>query len=229
MTLNTKYIRPVKLTTFLWCLGPLFTLVWKALHDIPATNSIPFIARDVDRWSLGANPIEVITRSTGKWTLTFLLLTLSVTPLRKLFGQPWLIRFRRMLGLFAFFYGSLHFVTYIWLDKFFAVHEMIVDIAKRKFITVGFTAFVLMIPLAITSTSGWIRRLGGQRWHRLHQLIYVSTVLGVIHFIWLVKADLRRPIYYGTVLGLLLLYRIILWVIPRFARPAAIKNSYAQD
>jgi methionine sulfoxide reductase heme-binding subunit len=223
VTLNNKYIRPLKVATFLLCLGPLFTLIWKALHDIPATSAIPFIAHGVDRWSLGANPIEVITRSTGKWTLTFLLLALSITPLRKLLGQPWLIRFRRMLGLFAFFYGTLHFMTYIWLDKFFDVHEMITDIAKRKFITVGFTAFVLMIPLALTSTTGWIRRLGGQRWHRLHQLIYVSAVLGVVHFIWLVKADLRLPIYYGTVLTVLLLYRIILWVVPRFARPAAIK------
>jgi sulfoxide reductase heme-binding subunit YedZ len=227
--LSNTYLRPVKVATFVLCLGPLFTLVWKALHDIPATSSIPFIARGVDRWSLGANPIEVITRSTGTWTLTFLLLTLSVTPLRKLLTQPWLIRFRRMLGLFAFFYGFLHFMTYIWLDKFFDLHEMIVDIAKRKFITVGFTAFVLMIPLAITSTTGWIRRLGGQTWHRLHQLIYASAVLAVIHFLWLVKADLRQPIYYGIVLTMLLLYRVVLWVIPRFARPSPVKNSYAQD
>jgi sulfoxide reductase heme-binding subunit YedZ len=229
VTIGNKYLRVLKVATFVLCLGPLFTLTWKALHDIPATNTIPFIAQGVDRWSLGANPIEVITHSTGKWTLTFLLLTLSVTPLRKLLGQPWLIRFRRMIGLFAFFYGFLHFITYIWLDKFFDVHEMMHDIAKRRFITVGFTAFVLMIPLAITSTSGWIRRLGGQRWHRLHQLIYASAALGVIHFFWLVKADLRRPIYYGAVLGVLLLYRIALWAVPRFVRPSVIKNSYAQD
>lgn len=229
MTLSNNYIRPLKVATFLVCLGPLFTLTWKALHDIPATSSIPFIARGIDRWSLGANPIEVITRSTGKWTLVFLLLTLSITPVRKLLSQPWLIRFRRMLGLFAFFYVCLHFTTYIWLDKFFDVHEMLTDIAKRKFITVGFTAFVLLIPLAITSTTGWIRRLGGQRWHRLHQLIYVSATLGVIHFIWLVKADLRRPLYYGAVLSVLLLYRIALWIMPRFTRPSALKSSYAQD
>jgi sulfoxide reductase heme-binding subunit YedZ len=207
----------------------LFTLIWKALHDIPATAEISFIARGIDRWSLGANPIEVITRSTGKWTLVFLLLTLSITPSRKLLGQPWLIRFRRMLGLFAFFYAFLHFITYIWLDKFFDVHEMLADIAKRKFITVGFTAFVLLIPLAITSTSGWIRRLGGQRWHRLHQLIYASAALGVVHFLWLVKADLRRPIYFGSVLSLLLVYRIVLWFVPRLDRATALKNSYAQD
>ncbi len=221
MTLSNHYLRPLKLVAFLVCLGPLFTLTWKALHDIPATNTIPFIARGVDRWSLGANPISVITLSTGKWTLTFLLLTLSITPARKLLGQPWLVRFRRMLGLFAFFYGTLHFMTYIWLDKFFDVHEMLIDIAKRKFITVGFTAFVLMIPLAITSTSGWIRRLGGKRWNRLHRLIYVSAVLGVIHFLWLVKADIRRPVYYGTVLGFLLLYRILIWLVPRRSQRAS--------
>ena len=125
---------------------------------------------------LGANPIEVITHSTGDWTLIFLLITLAVTPLRRLTGLLWLVRFRRMFGLFAFFYVSLHFLTYIWLDKFFDLHEMLADIAKRKFITVGFTAFVLLIPLAITSTTGWIRRLGGKRWQALHRLIYGSAV-----------------------------------------------------
>lgn len=229
MTLSNRYLRPLKVATFLICLAPLSTLVWKALHAIPATAEIPFIARGVDRWSLGANPIEVITRSTGKWTLVFLLLTLSITPLRKVLHQPWLIRFRRMLGLFAFFYGTLHFTTYIWFDKFFDVHEMLVDIQKRKFITVGFAAFVLMIPLALTSTAGWIRRLGGQRWRRVHRLIYVSAVLGVIHFLWLVKADLRRPIYYAIVLGFLLLYRLVLWAIPRLFRSSSLKSSYAQD
>jgi sulfoxide reductase heme-binding subunit YedZ len=229
VNLSNRYIRPLKVATFVVCLGPLFTLVWKAVHDIPATTSIPFIARGVDRWSLGANPIEVITRSTGKWTLVFLLLTLAITPLRKIFGQPWLVRFRRMLGLFAFFYVSLHFTTYIWLDKFFDVHEMLLDIQKRKFITVGFTAFVLLIPLAITSTAGWIRRLGGKRWRRLHQLIYLSAVLGVVHFLWLVKADLRRPIYYGSVLAVLLLYRVGAWIAPRLTNRSGLKKSYAPN
>jgi sulfoxide reductase heme-binding subunit YedZ len=199
-------------------------LTWKALHILPWTSGIPFMARGADAWNLGANPIEVITRSTGKWTLTFLLITLSITPARKLLQLPWLIRFRRMTGLFAFFYGCLHFTTYIWLDKFFDVHEMIVDVGKRRFITVGFTAFVLMIPLALTSTSGWIRRLGGQRWHRLHQLIYVSAVLGVLHFLWLVKFDTRRPIYYGTVLTALLLYRLLVWLWPRLV-PVPVKKN----
>ena len=114
-----------------------------------------------------------------------------------------------MIGLFAFFYGILHFLTYIWLDKFFDLHEMVADIAKRRFITVGFTGFVLLIPLAITSTSGWIRRLGGKRWQVLHRLIYFSAIAGVIHYLWLVKADIRKPLEYAAVLALLLGYRLV--------------------
>ena len=192
---------------FLAGLGPLMLLAWKALNQfVPATGAFGRLAAYTG--DLGANPIEVITRSTGLWTLLFLLITLSITPVRKLTGMLWLIQYRRMLGLFAFFYGTLHFTTYIWLDKFFNVHEMIKDIGKRPFITIGFTAFVLMIPLAVTSTTGWIRRLGGKRWNRLHQLIYVSAVCGVIHFYWLVKKDVRQPVLYGTILGVLLLYRV---------------------
>jgi methionine sulfoxide reductase heme-binding subunit len=157
----------------------------------------------------------VITRSTGKWTLNFLLITLCITPLRKLTGMSWLIRFRRQLGDYAFFYGCLHLMTYIWLDKFFDVHEMLHDIAKRRFITAGLTAWFLMLPLAITSTSGWIRRLGGKNWQRLHRLIYFSAAAGVIHFIWLVKADLRRPLTYGTALAVLLAYRVVVWLLGR--------------
>jgi sulfoxide reductase heme-binding subunit YedZ len=173
-------------------------LTWKGLHN-----------------GLGANPIDVITRTTGRWTLTFLLITLSVTPVRKLSGLTWLIRYRRMLGLFAFFYGSLHLMTYVWLDKFFDVHEMLHDIAKRRFITAGMTAWFLMLPLALTSTTGWIRRLGGKRWQRLHRLIYFSAATGVVHFIWLVKADLRRPLKYGAVLAVLLAYRLFIWLMSR--------------
>jgi sulfoxide reductase heme-binding subunit YedZ len=156
--------------------------------------------------------VDVITRSTGKWTLTFLLITLSVTPLRNLSGSPWLVRFRRMLGLFAFFYGSLHLMTFVWLDKFFDVHAMLHDIAKRRFITAGMTAWALLLPLALTSTAGWIRRLGGKRWQRLHRLIYFSAAAGVVHFIWLVKADLRRPLTYGAILAILLAYRGASWL-----------------
>jgi methionine sulfoxide reductase heme-binding subunit len=167
---------------------------------------------------LGANPIEKITHSTGDWTLRFLLITLAITPLRRALGAPALIRFRRMLGLFAFFYGCLHFLTYIWLDKFFDVHGMLADIAKRKFITVGLTAFVLLIPLAVTSTAGWIRRLGGRRWRALHRLIYFSAIAGVIHYLWLVKADIRKPLEYGSILALLLFYRIMSWLLPQIKK-----------
>ena len=170
---------------------------------------------------LGANPIEVITHSTGDWTLIFLLVTLSVTPLRKLTRQYWLIGLRRMIGLFAFFYGCLHLTTYVWLDKFFDVHEMLADIAKRKFITAGMTAFTLLIPLALTSTRGWIRRMGGRRWQRLHQLIYFSAAAGVIHYIWLVKADLRKPLRYAAILGALLAYRLVAWLSSRASRSRA--------
>ena len=190
-------IRWAKVVTFLACLGPLARLGWKAYNGL-----------------LGANPIEVITHSTGDWTLIFLCVTLAVSPLRMLTKQYWLIRFRRMLGLFAMFYGTLHFTTYIWLDKFFDVHEMVKDVAKRPFITMGFTAFVLMIPLAITSTRGWISRLGGKRWNLLHRLIYFSAIAGVIHYVWLVKKDLTKPLEYAAVLTVLLGYRLAVWAIP---------------
>jgi methionine sulfoxide reductase heme-binding subunit len=189
-------IRYFKGALFIACLAPLARLGWKAYAGL-----------------LGANPIEVITHSTGDWTLIFLCLTLTITPLRRLSKQYWLIRFRRMLGLFAMFYGLLHFTTYIWLDKFFDLHEMVKDIAKRPFITMGFTAFILMVPLAITSTSGWIRRLGGKKWNVLHRLVYFSAIAGVIHYVWLVKKDLTKPLEYAAVLTLLLGYRLAAWVI----------------
>ena len=189
-----KSLRWIKVIVFVACLLPLARLGWKGYTG-----------------NLGANPIEVITHSTGDWTLIFLLVTLAVTPLRKLTGQLWLIRFRRMFGLFAFFYVCLHFLTYIWLDKFFDVHAMLADVAKRRFITVGFTGFVLLIPLAVTSTAGWIRRLGGRRWNLLHRLIYLSAMAGVIHYYWLVKADVRKPLQYAAVLALLLGYRLAVW------------------
>ncbi len=191
-------VRWFKPLVFLACLVPLARLGWKAYMGL-----------------LGANPIEVITHSTGDWLLRFLLITLAITPLRKLLHLPWLIRYRRMFGLFAFFYGVLHFLTYIWLDKFFDLHEMLADVAKRRFITVGFIGFVLLIPLALTSTSGWIRRLGGKRWSALHRLIYISALAGVIHYYWLVKADVRKPLQYAFVLSLLLGYRLWAWGWPR--------------
>jgi sulfoxide reductase heme-binding subunit YedZ len=156
---------------------------------------------------LGANPIEFITRSTGTWTLVGLLVTLSVTPLRRLTGRADLIRYRRMLGLFAFFYACLHFVTYIWLDQFFDPAAIAKDIVKRPFITVGFSAFMLLIPLAATSTHVMMRRLG-RRWQQLHRLVYPIALLGVIHYLWLVKKDLTEPLIYGAVLALLLTMRL---------------------
>jgi methionine sulfoxide reductase heme-binding subunit len=170
---------------------------------------IPFaqLAYNAYVGDLGVNPIEFITHFTGDWVLIFLLATLSVTPLRKISGWNDLIKFRRMFGLFAFFYALLHFSTYIVLDHFFDFHRITKDILKRPYVTVGFTAFVLMIPLAITSTAGMIRRLG-KRWQQLHRLVYVAAIAGVIHFYWLVKADIRRPLQYGGVLAVLLGYRL---------------------
>ena len=157
---------------------------------------------------LGVNPIEFITRSTGTWTLVFLLITLGVTPLRRLTGWAWIVRLRRMLGLFAFFYGLLHFTTYIWLDQFFDGEAIVKDIVKRPFITIGFTAFVLMIPLAVTSTNAMVRRLGGRRWRQLHRLMYALAVCAVVHYWWLVKRDLTQPVLYALVLAILLGARV---------------------
>ncbi|HLW54631.1 MAG TPA: protein-methionine-sulfoxide reductase heme-binding subunit MsrQ [Candidatus Angelobacter sp.] len=195
---SPRLLRVLKVVAFLLCLGPLSVLLWKGFNH-----------------QLGANPVDVITRTTGRWTLTFLLITLSVTPLRKILHLPWLIRFRRMIGLFAFFYGTLHLTTYVWLDKFFDVSAMLHDIAKRRFITAGMTAWAAMLPLALTSTAGWIRRMGGKRWQAVHRLIYLSAAAGVIHFIWLVKADLRRPLTYGAILTILLGFRMLEWAIAK--------------
>jgi methionine sulfoxide reductase heme-binding subunit len=180
----------MKVFVFALCLSPALLLVWKGFNG-----------------GLGANPIEFITHATGDWTLRFLAITLAVTPLRKLLRLPELVRFRRMLGLFAFSYGCLHFMTYLWLDKFFSWGEIAKDVVKRPFITAGFTAFVLLIPLAITSTAGWIRRLGGKRWQKLHRLVYVSAVAGVVHYYWLVKSDITQPVFYAAIIALLLAYR----------------------
>ncbi|HTO45231.1 MAG TPA: protein-methionine-sulfoxide reductase heme-binding subunit MsrQ [Burkholderiales bacterium] len=190
--LKPNQVQWLKAALFVLCLVPLGRLVWLGTHH-----------------GLGANPIEYITHSTGWWTLTFLLITLSVTPLRRLTGWNWLLRLRRMLGLFAFFYVCLHFVTYIWLDQFFDWHSMVKDIAKRPFITVGFTAFLLLIPLAATSTNRMVKRLGARRWQRLHRMVYIIATLGVLHFWWLVKKDIREPLLFGALLGLLLLVRLI--------------------
>ncbi|MEN2426517.1 protein-methionine-sulfoxide reductase heme-binding subunit MsrQ [Chromobacterium vaccinii] len=153
------------------------------------------------------NPVEFITRSTGTWTLVWLLATLAMTPLRRLSGQAWPLKCRRMLGLFAFFYASLHFTTYVWLDQFFDWHHILKDIAKRPFITVGFAAIVLMSPLALTSTQGWMRRLK-RNWGKLHRLVYPVAILAVTHYWWLVKKDITQPLIYAAALAALLGLRL---------------------
>lgn len=184
-------VRALKVFVFVAGLGPLAYLAWGAGAN-----------------GLGANPIETITRESGTWTLRFLVLTLAVTPLRRLAGWHDAIRFRRMLGLFAFFYGSLHLLTYVWLDQFFDVPAIVKDVYKRPFITAGATAFLLMVPLALTSTAGMIRRLGGRAWRQLHRLVYLSAAIGVVHYWWLVKADIRRPRTYAIIVAALLGYRL---------------------
>ena len=181
------YLKPILFTA---CLVPLGQLGFKYYSD-----------------DLTANPIEYITRFTGSWALLILLASLAVTPLRKLTGWNELIKLRRMLGLFAFFYAALHFTTYMVLDLFFDFAAIGKDILKRPYITVGFTALVLMIPLALTSNAAMIRRLG-KRWQQLHYLVYVIAILGVVHFYWLVKADIRRPVQYGAALAMLLGFRL---------------------
>ena len=201
----------ILLKTILWllCLSPVSLLAWKATHD-----------------GLGADPLSVVTLTTGHWTLYLLLITLAISPLRQITGQNWLIRFRRPLGLFAFFYGCLHLMTYLWFDKFFDVHEIIKDIYKRPFITAGMTAWILMLPLALTSTAGSIRWLGGKRWQALHRLIYASAIAGVVHFWWLVKRDLTRPITMAGILIILLAFRIVgRLAATREQRPAAVVQS----
>jgi sulfoxide reductase heme-binding subunit YedZ len=167
-----------------------------------------WLAAGAWRGALGVNPVEKITLETGQWTLRLLAATLAVTPLRKLARWPDLIRFRRMLGLFAFFYASLHLMTYVWLDQFFDWQEIGRDVLKRPFITAGMLAFVAMLPLAVTSTRGWIARLGGRRWQRLHRLVYLAAAAGVVHFWWKVKSDVREPALYALTFALLLAMRL---------------------
>lgn len=191
MTQDQLVRRVLKPAVFAAALSPVFYLGWRAAAG-----------------ELSVNPIEDVTLTTGRWTLRFLLITLAVTPVRRLTGWQPAIRFRRMLGLFAFFYGTLHFLSYVALDQFFAWGFILGDIAKRPYITVGFAAFLIMVPLALTSTSGMIRRLGGRRWTWLHRLVYLSAIGGVVHFFWKVKADTRDPLFYAGVLAVLLGWRV---------------------
>ena len=163
---------------------------------------------DVWRQQAGANPLEFVTRTTGMLTLVFLLITLTVSPLRRITGLNWLIKFRRMLGIFAFFYGSLHLLTYIAFDRFFRFWTIPGDVAGRRFIAVGVAAFILMLPLAITSTDAMVKRLGGKRWGNLHRLVYIAAILGVLHFYMLVKSDVQQPLTFAFLLAVLLGFRI---------------------
>ena len=167
------------------------------------------LLRDALVGNLSANPIEDITHRTGRTGLTILLLSLAVTPLRRIAGWSELVKLRRMVGLLAFFYLSLHFSTYIGLDQFFSFVDIVDDVLNRPYITVGFTSFLLLVPLALTSTNKMVKRLGGKRWVKLHQLVYVAATGGVLHFLWLVKADTRDPVIYGVVLVLLLGFRLV--------------------
>lgn len=188
-------IRWAKVFVFVSCLVPALLLGWDWYKD-----------------ALGPNPAENIIRTNGNWTIHFLLITLCITPARRLLRVPSLIQFRRMLGLFALFYGCLHLMSYLWLDQFFDWAGIWKDIYKRPFITVGFSAWVLMVPLGLTSTAWSIRKLGGRQWQMLHRLIYFSALGGVIHFYWLVKSDVSRPLLYGGILLALMLYRGGMWV-----------------
>lgn len=181
----------------------------KILISINALIPLGFLAYDWVRGQLGANPIEFFLRTTGVLTLVFLLITLSVTPLRKMFGWNSLVKFRRMLGLYAFFYGCLHLITYSIFDKSFSIPAIAADVIQRPFIAIGMIAFFCLIPLAVTSTNGWVKRLGGKNWTRLHKLTYPIAILGVIHFWMIVKSDIFYPAIFGLVLALLLGYRLI--------------------
>jgi sulfoxide reductase heme-binding subunit YedZ len=197
-------MKKAQTAVFAACLLPLAVLLWRAISG-----------------DLGANPIEAVTLFTGRWALRLLLVTLAISPLRRVTGWHRLIGFRRMLGLFAFFYAALHFTIYLVIDQFFDWETIVEDVTKRPFITAGFAAFVLLIPLAVTSTQGWIRRLG-RRWQQLHRLIYASATLAVVHFIWKVKSDLGDPLWYASILGLLLGFRVVWSIATRHRRSATI-------
>jgi sulfoxide reductase heme-binding subunit YedZ len=203
--------RWVKAAVFVLCLAPACRLGYRA-------------------WTgdLTPNPIEYITHFTGDWAIRLVVITLAVTPLRKLLHLPDLIRFRRMLGLFAFFYASLHFSTWFGLDKFFDMHEILADFVKRRFIFAGLAAFLSMVPLAVTSTKGWIRRMGGRRWQLLHRLIYFTGIAAVVHYYWLVKSDIRLPALYGSLVAILLAYRVGAWWSARRRASSAAGDKRAQ-
>jgi methionine sulfoxide reductase heme-binding subunit len=194
-----------KLVIFINSVVPLALMLWDVYHK-----------------RVGANPLEFVTRTTGMLTLVFLLLTLAVTPLRQIVAVNWLVKFRRMIGLFAFFYGSLHLLTYVAFDRFFNLISIPADVVKRPFITIGMAAFFLMVPLAITSTNKMVKRLGGKRWSRLHKLVYCAGIGGVLHFWLLVKADTRLPLTFAFILAVLLAHRLLVKYSPSGPQPTTI-------
>jgi sulfoxide reductase heme-binding subunit YedZ len=217
----------VKPLVFVAALGPVAWLTWAALTG-----------------HLSVNPLSDLTNETGLWALRFLCITLAITPLRRLTGWHWIVRFRRMMGLYAFFYGTLHFLVYVIADRFAGLDfpDGIVswttvrnlamsvgeDIYKRPFITIGFTSLMLMLPLAITSTAGWIRRLGGRRWQTLHRLAYAAAITAVVHYYWLVKADVSSPITYATIVALLLGLRVY-WLRLKASPPVRVQQPAARE
>jgi sulfoxide reductase heme-binding subunit YedZ len=200
-----KNVRFSKVVLFVNALVPLVLLLWDVYHK-----------------QVGANPLEFVTRTTGMLTLVFLFLSLSITPLRKITGANWLVKFRRMLGLFAFFYGFLHLMTYISFDRGFNLKSVPSDVTKRPFIAIGILTFSLLVPLAVTSTNKMVKRLGGKRWNRLHRLVYLAAIGGVVHFWMLVKSDTRLPLTFAFILALLLGYRILMRYSPATSRPATL-------
>jgi len=203
-----KDTRFSKLLIFINALVPLALMLWDVYHK-----------------RVGANPLEFVTRTTGMLTLLFLMITLAVSPLRQITGLNWLVKFRRMLGLFAFFYGVLHLGTYLWFDRFFNFRSVPGDVVSRPFIAIGMLAFFLMVPLAITSTKKMVKRLGGKRWSMLHKLVYIAGIGGVLHFWLLVKSDTRLPVTFGFVLLLLLAHRLSV----KFYPPVKPKSGAVSD
>ncbi len=212
MKKNFVIARIIKPLLFVSCLVPLALLTWNGFTG-----------------HLSANPISDITHETGIWTLRLIVVTLAITPLRQITKIHALIRFRRMTGLFAFFYGSLHFMTYVWLDQFFDWQSILHDIPKRPFITVGFASFVMLILLAVTSTKKMIRRLGGKKWNMVHRLIYFTGIGGVIHYLWLVKADTQRPLIYGIIVLALLAFRVWNYCSARFSAHVVLSSREAES
>jgi methionine sulfoxide reductase heme-binding subunit len=219
-----RYVKWLKPPVFLLSLGPLAALAYKAYHDTRFPDAVPL---------LSGNPQAFIRNSTGFWTLVFICITIGVTPVRRLLRQNWLVRFRRMMGLFAFFYGTLHFVTYFLFDTGLDWGAVVKDVTMRPFITAGFLAWVLMVPLAITSTADWVRRLGGNRWQKLHYLVYVTAIAAALHYWWLVKADVTVPRRFAVIVALFLGYRVVAYFLKKrddaaLARARAERNVSAR-